>query len=61
VQFVDDESNDAVIQFSDGADAVALTEAAEEFFLSPGELEAGSFDSEYVIHIAADEPANLSA
>lgn len=61
VQFVDDESDDAVVQFGHGSDAVALAEAAEEFFLSPWELETVAFDSEYVVHIAADEPANLCA
>src|SRR5262245_6455499 len=47
--------------FSNHADAVTLTQAANEVFLEPGELEAGPFDLEHFRHVAADHPTDVYA
>jgi hypothetical protein len=61
VQLVDHEADDALGVLGHHADAIALPQAADEFFLEPGELEAGSLDVEHLLHIAADHPADVYA
>ena len=61
VELVDHEADDFFAVLRDHADAVALTEAAEEVFFRPGELEAGRLDVENFGHVPADHPADVNA
>ena len=60
VQLIDHEADDLMIVFGHHADAVPLTQTAEEILVRPRELEAGRFNAENFLHVAADQPANLN-
>jgi hypothetical protein len=59
VQLVNHEADDAFAVLGHHADAVALPQAADEFFLEPGELERAAFDFEDLRHVSADHPADM--
>ena len=59
MEFINHESDDLAILFGDHADAVALSQAAEEILFRPLKLEAGLFDGQDFFHIASDKPADL--
>jgi hypothetical protein len=61
VQFVDHESNDLVVFFSDHPNAIALPQAPNEIVFIPREFETTLLDSEYSWHIASDHPTNMNA
>ena len=61
VEFVDHEPDNAIIDFGDHADAIALPQTTDEVVLVPGELETTVFDSQDRRHVAADHPSNMYA
>jgi hypothetical protein len=48
-----------MVVFGDHADAISLSQAAEEIFFGPSELEALAFDVQDFGHIAPNQPTNL--
>jgi hypothetical protein len=60
VQFVDHEADDLLFEFRDHADAIPLTEAANEIFLRPRELETLAFDVQHLGHIASNHPPDVN-
>jgi hypothetical protein len=61
VEFVDHKADDTMIEFGDCTNAVSLAEAAQKLFFCPRLLEAAAFNAQYLIHVAANEPADLGA
>ena len=61
MKFINHEADDAVVKFCHRANTVSLAQAAQEFFFRPGLLEAAAFDAQYLVHVTANKPANLSA
>src|SRR5438874_334533 len=44
----------------DHANAVALTQAADEFLLEPGELKCAPFDLQHFGHVSPDHPTDVN-
>src|SRR5262249_1946297 len=61
VQLIDHETDHLFALLGNHADAVALSETAEEVLLVPGEFETGLFRLQNLGHITADHPANMDA
>ena len=49
-----------MIEFCNSANAVSLSQAAEELFLGPWKLKAAAFDAQDFVHVATNQPADLS-
>src|SRR5215213_5411672 len=60
VELINHEAHDALAMLGDHADAVALTQTADEVFLEPRKLEAATLDVEHLGHIAANHPADVN-
>ena len=59
VEFIDHEPDDLLVVLGHHADTVSLTQATNEIFFGPGELETAALDFQDVRHIPPDHPANM--
>src|SRR4029078_12476310 len=59
VKLIDHEADNLFALFGHHADAVALSQAAQEIFFGPGKLEAVLFSLQDFGHVAANHPAYM--
>ena len=61
VKFINHEPQHPFAMLGNHANAIALTEAADEIFFKPGKLEALALDVEHFGHVAANHPADVNS